>query len=58
MTYALYESIKVVQTDYLVVGLTEDMESYFEILEAIYPNYFINTQKAYKNMSKYKIIKK
>ena len=39
--------MKTIETEYLLVGLTEDLPAFFEILEAIYPKMFFNSTKVF-----------
>ena len=48
---------KHVDDAYLTVGVTEDMESFMEVIENLMPHYFYNATYVFKQTGKYEVVK-
>ena len=41
------QAIRTIENEYLVVGLTDDLPAFFEVMEAIYPKIFRDSREAF-----------
>ena len=52
----LQQAKLVIDSQYLLVGVTEDLSTFFEILENLIPKVFLNALNIYKKIGEFNII--